>query len=127
MELYSKGHAGKEVNETMTIMAERDKLKLQLATANAAAGHFMELWGQEKAKVKELRAEILGVATALWQGDEEKAKLQAVFNSLAPTNSKGYEGLLATGQRLIDLDAQLATANRQIIDLKSALKTSVKK
>lgn len=41
------------------------------------------------AKLRELRAEI--------------EKLRAVFASVAPSNSKGYEGLLATGQKLIDL------------------------
>ena len=48
------------------------------------------------------------VAQALLALKVENAKLQAVFDSLAPTNSKAYEGLLATGQVLINKDAKIA-------------------
>ena len=38
----------------------------------------------------------------------ELDKLRAVFRSIAPNNSKGYDGLLGTGQALIDKDAEIA-------------------
>jgi len=47
------------------------------------------------------------VASALRERDAELDKLRAIFASVAPTNSQGYEGLLATGQALIDKDAEI--------------------